>query len=107
MTDDQIKHMVNRFLQWRLPQPWHPDAGISFKPSFAEEPMHSRHWPVGTNLFSYTQAEAMVRHMVAEMQEQPPSDAVSILAEVFADFDKVHSLDWTDRAAEAITKAAT
>jgi len=69
MTDDQIKHMVERFLMWRLPQPWHPDAGISFTPSYAEEPMHSRHWPTGTNLFDYTQAKAMVEHMLEGISE--------------------------------------
>jgi hypothetical protein len=31
MTDDQIKHMVNRFLNWRLPESFSPDCGISFK----------------------------------------------------------------------------
>lgn len=68
MTDDQIKHMVERFLQWKLPDDFHPDAGISFKPTYNEHaglgvgPM--RHEPVGTNLLNYTQAEAMVRHML-------------------------------------------
>jgi hypothetical protein len=28
MTDEQIKHMVNRFLGWRLPENFQPDAGI-------------------------------------------------------------------------------
>lgn len=64
MTEDQIKHMVNRFLMWKLPQSFGPDAGISFKPSFPDEAMRSRHWPMGTNVFDYTEAEAMVRHML-------------------------------------------
>lgn len=73
MTDEQIKTMVNRFLAWRLPENFCPDAGISFKPTFNDtpeimaalgrtEPMY--HNPTGTNLFDYTQAEAMVRHMI-------------------------------------------
>ena len=65
MTDEQIKHMVNRFLAWRLPENFRPDAGISFKPTFNDhlpEPM--KHNPIGTNLFDSTQAEAMVRHMI-------------------------------------------
>lgn len=70
MTDEQIKHMVDRFLAWRLPENFQPDAGISFKPEYnvdwnaqhgAPPDMHK---PVGTNLFDATQAEAMVRHMV-------------------------------------------
>lgn len=73
MTDEQIKHMVNRFLQWRLPETFAPDAGISFKPTFNDtpeamkllgltEPMKRN--PTGTNLLGYTEAEAMVRHML-------------------------------------------
>lgn len=64
MNEDQIKHMVNRFLAWRLPEPWHPDKGISYqRPNYAHPP--SPHdWPTGTNLFDANQAEAMVRHML-------------------------------------------
>lgn len=76
MTDEQIKHMVNRFLSWKLPANFNPDAGISFKAEFNDspgamaflgnnEPM--RHQPIGTNLFDATQAEAMVRHMIEQM----------------------------------------
>lgn len=67
MTDEQIKHMVDRFLMWRLPEHFNPDNGIGFKPPFPEEPMRSRHWPVGTNLFDAMQAEVMVRHMIEGM----------------------------------------
>lgn len=69
MTDDQIKRMVNRFLQWRLPENFAPDGGISFKPTFNELTAHPmRHEPVGTNLFNAVQAEAMVRHMLGGEQ---------------------------------------
>lgn len=65
MTDDQIKHMVDRFLGWRLPENFSPDAGISFKPDFNEHTEHPmRHEPTGTNLLDYLQAETMVRHMI-------------------------------------------
>ena len=61
MTDAQIKHMVDRFLQWKLPDNFSPDAGISsFKPNFNENTSHPmKHEPVGTNLFDATQAETM------------------------------------------------
>lgn len=65
MTDEQIKQMTVRFLSWKLPEDFRPDAGISFKPTFNEHtqwPM--RHEPSGTNLLNYTQAEAMIRHLV-------------------------------------------
>lgn len=65
MTDDQVKRMVERFLAWKLPSDFSPDAGISFKAEFNEDtPWPMRHEPAGTNLFNYTQAEAMVRHML-------------------------------------------
>lgn len=68
MTDAQIKHMVDRFLSWKLPENFNPDAGISFKPMFNENTAHPmRHEPAGTNLLDYTQAEAMVRHMAEGM----------------------------------------
>jgi hypothetical protein len=65
LTDQQIKHMVDRFLGWRLPDNFAPDAGISFKRTFNEHTPHLMyHDPHGTNLFDATQAEAMVRHML-------------------------------------------
>ena len=65
MCDEQIKYMVERFLQWRLPENFRPDAGISFKAEFNENtPWPMKHEPVGTNLFDYTQATEMVRHMI-------------------------------------------
>ena len=71
MTDAQIKYMVERFLQWRLPEDFNPDGGISFKPMFNEHTAHPRKAePVGTNLFDYTQTEAMVRYIVEGM---PPA----------------------------------
>ncbi|MCM2472174.1 hypothetical protein HGO38_01615 [Rhizobium sp. CG5] len=65
MTEDQIKHMVNRFLAWKLPEEFNPDGGISFKRRFNEHTAHPmKHEPSGTNLLDATQAQAMVRHML-------------------------------------------
>lgn len=65
MNEDQIKKMVDRFLTWRLPEDFNPDAGISFKKTFNEHtPFPMKHEPTGTNLFDAMQATAMVRHMV-------------------------------------------
>lgn len=65
LSPAQIKHMVDRFLGWKLPENFQPDAGISFKPTFNDDqpfgPM--RHNPSGTNLFDATQAAEMVRFM--------------------------------------------
>lgn len=64
MTDDQIKHMADRFLQWRLPDDFAPDNGISFKREFNEHTAHPmKREPTGTNLLTAAQAQAMVRFM--------------------------------------------
>lgn len=69
MTDEQIKYMVDRFLGWRLPENFSPDAGISFKPTFNDHMPSGpqKYNPSGTNLFDAQQAQAMVRHMVEGM----------------------------------------
>lgn len=76
MNDKQIKYMVDRFLGWRLPEHFNPDAGISFKPDYnVGTPYPRKHEPVGTNLFCADQAEEMVRYLVDGM---PPSDPVEL-----------------------------
>jgi hypothetical protein len=61
MTEEQIKHMVDRFLGWKLPENFNPDYGISYtRPNYPP----SLGGPSGTNLFDANQAEAMVRFMV-------------------------------------------
>lgn len=75
MTDEQIKHMVNRFLGWRLPETFNPDGGVSFKATYNEgTPYEGRYQPSGTNLFNYTQAEAMIRHLVEGLPTDPVQD---------------------------------
>lgn len=72
MTDDQIKHMTNRFLMWKLPENFAPDGGINFEPLGNKGTPHEyNREPVGTNLFDYAQAEAMVRHMLEGLPEGP------------------------------------
>lgn len=70
MTEEQIKHMVSRFLGWKLPADFSPDNGISFQPlGNAGTPHEYKRDPVGTNLLDATQADAMVRHMIAGLPE--------------------------------------
>ena len=70
--EEQIKQMVTRFLGWKLPEDFHPDDGISFEPFFNVEwnakqgKPPQRRTPTGTNLFTSTQAEAMVRYMLGD-----------------------------------------
>ena len=69
MDDNQIKHMVNRFLSWKLPGDFAPDCGISFDANAAVKlnTRNSRYEPSGTNLFDGRQADEMVRYMVEGM----------------------------------------
>lgn len=70
MRDDQIKHMVNRFLAWRLPEDFRPDGGVTFTPTGNAGTAHEyRNEPSGTNLLDADQAQAMVRHMLAGLPE--------------------------------------
>lgn len=78
MTDQQVKHMVDRFLGWRLPKPWLPDNGISYqRPNYAHAPA-DHDWPTGTNLFDADQATAMVRYII---EDAPFCDSFAWLIE--------------------------
>lgn len=82
MNDEQINYMVNRFLAWRLPADFSPDAGITFKAAFNENTAHPmKHEPTGTNLFNVIQAAAMVRHMIDGMPYYTPSRRTQVRSE--------------------------
>ena len=72
VADADIKIMVDRFLNWKLPADFIPDAGISFRAEYNVEwnekqgRAPDRYQPTGTNLFNATQAEAMIRHLLGE-----------------------------------------
>ena len=70
MDNDKIKRMVDRFLQWKLPENFNPDGGISFDPIINRGyPFERRREPIGTNLLDAQQAEEMIRYLV----EDPPN----------------------------------
>ena len=58
--------MVDRFLCWKLPEAFYPDAGISFSPAhpYAGDEFGNSRWPVGTNLLTADQARAMIEHIL-------------------------------------------
>ncbi len=60
MTKPLIDTLVDRFLDWKLPQDFAPDGGIAFTP-----PAHPSWFPTGTNLFHAGQAKAMLEHVAA------------------------------------------
>jgi hypothetical protein len=92
MTDEQIKHMVYRFLGWRLPEHFRPDAGISFNPQYNIEYNAARgnppalHHPSGTNLFDAQQAEAMIRYMVEGLPVDEQNDRIRDLEAALTKF---------------------
>jgi hypothetical protein len=78
----QIKHMVERFLRWKLPENYRPDGGISFERDYNQDtPWPAKHEPSGTNLFNYGQATEMVRFMVEGL---PPAALAAGRAEAVA-----------------------
>jgi hypothetical protein len=71
-----VDEMVDRFLGWKLPEHFCPDAGISFTPEFNVEYMAKlgkppmRHEPIGTNLFTADQAREMIEHMLGRLSKE-------------------------------------
>lgn len=57
-----VNAMVDRFLGWKLPEDFYPDAGISFDREYAAK------WgmPSGTNLFHAGQAQAMFEYVLRD-----------------------------------------
>lgn len=73
MTDDQIKHMVDKFLAYRFPEDIQPDGGLSIRRVFNEGTPHEfKATPSGTNLLNAAQATDMVRHMIEGLHALPP-----------------------------------
>jgi hypothetical protein len=68
MTNEQINYMVERFLNWELPDDFNPDCGISFEKYNSEG---IKREPIGTNLFYARQAEDMVRYMIKDLPQWP------------------------------------
>jgi len=67
VADEQVKRAVDRFLRWELPADFMPDNGITFEPIACRGgPFEFVRKPVGTNLLTAQQAEAMIRHILAE-----------------------------------------
>ena len=74
LTDAQVKHMVERFLMWKLPADFNPDGGISF--DRLDSHLMPRQ-PIGTNLLTATQAKAMIRHLLDGLPPAAPADAAA------------------------------
>ena len=90
MNNAQIRHMVDRFLSWKLPEHFSPDGGITFKPTLNDHlPQPMRHEPIGTNLFTATQATKMVEHMLEGLPPVFGADDMAELERMVPDLDAV------------------
>jgi hypothetical protein len=70
VSEEQIKTMVNRFLGWKLPDDFQPDAGISYRQLVSGgQPLK----PIGTNLLTATQAEEMIRYITESTKKENQS----------------------------------
>lgn len=80
-----IKTAVDRFLCWKLPKDFAPDAGISFDKQHEYE---SYRWPIGTNLLTAPQAKAMFEHCLEGtgyvVHPNPPSAEIEELRKLIA-----------------------
>jgi hypothetical protein len=64
----QMDAIVDRFLGWKLPFTFGPDAGINFTlpHGMSREEAYAKvgRWPIGTNLFTADEARAMLEHVL-------------------------------------------
>ena len=72
LTENQIKHLVDRFLGWHVPENFAPDAGITYTRLSYQHSADTM--PSGTNILDATQADAMVRYMAEGLPEERPNE---------------------------------
>ncbi|MFA6992763.1 MAG: hypothetical protein WC269_05835, partial [Candidatus Gracilibacteria bacterium] len=65
---EMIDKLVDKFLAWELPKDFSPDCGISFNSNNGQVK------PIGTNLFTATQAKQMFEHLLAFTKEERECD---------------------------------
>ena len=75
------EEMLTRFLSWKLPSDFMPDAGITFKRVYNESSPYgpSVHEPTGTNLLTADQARAMLEHVLSSRATEPDRNAARYL----------------------------
>lgn len=98
MSEDQIKHMVSRFLMWKLPEHFRPDGGISFSKPLKPNGEPYEHGPSGTNLFDATQANAMVRHMLEGLPSPAKMQTTKAMRDRLLELSNADGRDDYDRA---------
>ena len=71
--EKRLKMAVDRFVGWKLPKDFSPDAGISFKPNGEHG---TAMWPIGTNIFSADQAQQMFEYCLPDGWPTRPDGVV-------------------------------
>lgn len=85
-----LPKMVDRFLSWKLPKNFSPDAGISFTPKYnVGTPYEKYHEPMGTNLFDAEQAKSMVAVMLGGISNEQVDNMTNKLKDSFSAAKKV------------------
>lgn len=106
MTRPSIQECVTRFLRWKLPKDFSPDAGISFERVFNKDtPYEMEHSPTGTNLLDAVQAKEMIEHILAGAhielsppQPQPVREALEEAAKIAEKYEPDEKQDYIDYA---------
>ncbi len=94
-----VPYLVARFLSWKLPPDFRPDAGISFVPEYNNgTPEGGRHEPTGTNLLNAAQAFAMFRYVL----DHPAVNAVTPPPSFDRSPEYFDTLDLAYRAVDAL-----
>lgn len=65
MTDEQIKKIATKFMEWRLPLDFRPEMGVSFTAPLTDY-MRQRNWPKGKHLFTIDQVQDMLYELFKE-----------------------------------------
>jgi hypothetical protein len=96
-----VKHMVERFLSWRLPDDFQPDCGISFQKDNGNTAHLHKYEPVGTNLFTASQAEGMVRYILEgfDLSQARQEGYVRGLDKSIETIKEYRIYDWSDEQA--------
>lgn len=113
-----MEALVNRFLGWKLPKTFGPDAGITFKPSngMTREEAYERPgwWPIGTNLLNAEEAKQMLEHLLGTptrtwvvAKQHPDRAEVSMFTTTYEGTAKEYeALGWTVRPIEVLPPTA-
>lgn len=109
-----IQALVDRFLGWKLPATFSPDAGVKFTPSngMSREEAYARPgwWPIGTNLLTADEARQMLEHLLGtparmwvigkQHPERPEVSMFTTSSEATA--KEYERLGWTVRAVDVL-----